>query len=173
MDRVDRIVAAWSRERPDLDPAPMAPLGRLFRTAKLASGRIERVLGQHGLQPGWFDLLASLRRAGDPYELSPGQLAEATMLSTGGMTKRLDRMEAAGLIERRSNPDDRRALRIALTARGRRTVDAAVEAHLDNERRILAPLSLSEQSQLDRLLRKLLADLEQMADPRDPAPPEC
>ena len=101
---MDRIVAQWRRERPDLNTAPLGLFGRLFRAAQLTDTALGEMLVEHGLQTGWFDLLAALRRAGAPYELNPTQLMRATMLSSGGMTKRLDRMVEAGLVERRPDP---------------------------------------------------------------------
>ena len=159
-DHVDRIVEAWRRERPDLDVTPLALVARLFRTVHLADAVLIRPLAAHGLQPGWFDVLAALRRAGKPYELTPTRLLGTTMLSSGGMTKRLDRLAEAGLIERRPDPDDRRGILVKLTDRGRATVDTLLPIHLDNEQQLLAPLSPAQQRTLDRLLRSLLAGLE-------------
>lgn len=161
MDHIDAIEAAWRRERPDVDVAPLALFGRIFRTAALANVRLGAGLAGFELQPGWFDLLAALRRAGKPYELNPTQLMRATMLSSGGMTKRLDRLAAAGLVERRPDPDDRRGTLVRLTARGRKTIDAALPVHVANEARLLSGLSAQERLSLDALLRKVLADLEQ------------
>jgi DNA-binding MarR family transcriptional regulator len=155
-DQLDSIQEQWRRERPDVDTAPLATLGRLFRTAHLADLALE----QPSLQRGWFDLLAALRRSGPPYELNPGALMEATMLSSGGITKRLDRLAAAGLLERRPDPDDRRGTLVRLTHKGRAAIDRALEAHVENERRILDALSARERRELDALLRKLLASLE-------------
>ena len=107
---MDRIVQAWRRERPELDVTALALLARLFRTAHLADAVLGRRLAAQGLQPGWFDLLAALRRAGEPYALTPTQLMQTMMLSSGGMTKRLDRLAAAGLVERRPDPNDRRGI---------------------------------------------------------------
>jgi DNA-binding MarR family transcriptional regulator len=105
---VDEIVAQWRRGRPDLDTAPLGLYGRLFRVAHLSDDELANGLAQYGLQHGWFDLLAALRRAGAPYELNPTSLMRATLLSSSGITKRLDRMEDAGLIERRPDPNDRK-----------------------------------------------------------------
>jgi DNA-binding MarR family transcriptional regulator len=160
VDHIDSIDAAWRRERPDVDVAPLALFGRVFRTAALADAHLGAGLARFDLQPGWFDLLAALRRAGKPYELNPTQLMHATMLSSGGMTKRLDRLAAAGLVERRPDPSDRRGTLVRLTARGRKTIDAALPVHVANEARLLAGLSAQERRSLDSLLRKLLAKLE-------------
>ena len=159
-DHIDRIVAQWRRERPDLDTAPLELFGRLFRSAQLADAALGEMLVGHDLQTGWFDLLAALRRAGAPYELNPTQLMLATMLSSGGMTKRLDRMVEAGLVERRPDPGDRRGTLVKLTRRGRTVIDKAIDAHLANEERLLRSLSSAERRNLDELLRTFLAELE-------------
>lgn len=159
-DHLDRIVAQWRRERPDLDVAPLALLGRLFRFTQFADDALAEGVRPYGLQLGWFDLLASLRRAGAPYELTPTQLIEATLLSSGGMTKRLDRLVEEGLVERRPDPDDRRGTLVRLTRRGKATIDRALEAHLRNEEALLGSLSAAERRTLDSLFRTLLADIE-------------
>ena len=158
---MDRIVAQWRRERPDLNTEPLGLFGRLFRAAQLTDTALGEMLVEHGLQTGWFDLLAALRRAGAPYELNPTQLMRATMLSSGGMTKRLDRMVEAGLVERRPDPGDRRGTLVGLTRRGKTVIDSAIDAHLANEERMLRSLSSAERRNLDELLRKLVGDLEQ------------
>jgi DNA-binding MarR family transcriptional regulator len=159
-DHVDTIVEQWRRERPDLDVEPLGVLGRLFRAAGLADAALSVGLAGHDLQPGWFDLLAALRRAGPPYELNPTQLMRATMLSSGGMTKRLDRLVEAGLVERRPDPHDRRGTLVRLTRRGKAAIDKAVATHITNEDRLLQALTAPERRRLDDLLRKLLAGLE-------------
>lgn len=160
MDHLDTIEAAWKRERPDVDIAPLVLLGRLLRAASVADAELGRGLAGFDLQPGWFDLLAALRRAGEPFELHPTQLMSATMLSSGGMTKRLDRLVEAGLVARRPDPADRRATLVRLTARGRKTIDKALPVHIGNEERLLAALNAKDRKALDGLLRKLLATLE-------------
>lgn len=159
-DHVDEIVAQWRRERPELDVDALALVGRMFRAVQLADAELAKEFPRHGLQPGWFDLLAALRRAGPPFELNPTELMRATLLSSGGITKRLDRLEAAGLVERRPDPGDRRGTLVRLTRRGKAAVDRAVAAHVANEERLVASLSAAERRTLDRLLRKLLAGLE-------------
>jgi DNA-binding MarR family transcriptional regulator len=121
-DHIDWIVAQWRRERPELDVSALAVLGRLFRAGHLADLALAEGTASHGLQPGWFDLLAVLRRAGPPCELRPTTLMEATMLSSGVITKRLDRLHEAGLVERRPDPDDRRGTLIRLTREGRAVI---------------------------------------------------
>jgi Transcriptional regulators len=159
-DHVDRILAEWRRERPDLNTAPLGLLARLFRAADLADTALSEGIAPHNLQIGWFDLLAALRRAGRPYELNPTQLMSATMLSSGGMTKRLDRLVDAGLVERRPDPSDRRGTLVRLSRRGKATIDRAVETHLANEERLLRPLTPADRRTLDDLLRTLLTGLE-------------
>lgn len=159
-DHVDRILEQWQRERPDLDTRALGLMGRLFRAVRLVDEALAGGLEEHGLQSGWFDLLAALRRAGPPYELNPTDLMRATLLSSGGITKRLDRLAEAGLVERRPDPTDRRGTRVRLTARGRATIDAALDAHLANEERLLAALTPAEMEELSGLLRKVLVGLE-------------
>jgi DNA-binding MarR family transcriptional regulator len=159
------IVAQWRRERPDVDVAALELLGRLFRSAHLADARLREGIAHHGLQPGWFDLLAALRRAGAPYELNPTELMRSTMLSSGGMTKRLDRLAEAGLVERRPDPTDRRGTLVGLTKKGEAVVDDALVTHVANEERLREPLSRTERRELGDLLHKLLIGLER--DPGD------
>jgi DNA-binding MarR family transcriptional regulator len=159
-NHIDQIVDQWRRERPDLNVAPLAVFGRLFRTVRLADAALGEMLADHKLQAGWFDVLAALRRAGAPYELNPTQLMRATMVSSGGMTKRLDRLAQAGLVERKLDPTDRRGTLIKLTRRGKATIDKAIEVHLTNEEQLLRSLTSAQRRTLDDLLRTLLADLE-------------
>lgn len=160
-DAVDEVVAQWADVRPDLDISAMATFGRLARITAHCSRAIEEVFQAHGLQTGDFDVLATLRRAGPPFTLTPGALSKTLLLSPAGMTGRLDRLEAAGFARREPDPDDRRSSRVVLSDEGRALVDRAVEDHVANEERMLAPLSGRERSQLDELLRKLLAQFEQ------------
>jgi DNA-binding MarR family transcriptional regulator len=159
-DHVDRIIEGWQRERPDLDVSALAVIARLFRTVHLADAVLAEQVALHGLQPGWFDVLAALRRAGSPYALNPTQLMRTMMLSSGGMTKRLDRLAEAGLVERLADPDDRRGILVKLTRRGKITIDRLLPVHVNNEQQLLAPLSPRQQRILDDLLRALLTNLE-------------
>ena len=159
-DHIDAILRQWRRERPDLDLAPLGLVGRLLRTAHLADAALADGLTAYALQPGWFDLMAALRRAGAPYELNPTRLARATMISSGGMTKRLDRLVEVGLVERRPDPDDRRGTLVRLTPRGVSTIDDAIATHVANEDRVLRSLRPAERRTFDGLLRKVLEDLE-------------
>jgi DNA-binding MarR family transcriptional regulator len=156
-DRADVALSQWRKQRPDLDPFPMAVLGRLAEAAAVVMReRLAPLFASFGLQPGEFDVLATLRRAGAPFALTPTDLYEAAMLSSGGMTARIDRLEKAGLVERRANPADRRGTLVALTAKGRKLIDQAVTAHVANEADVLKVLTGPEQRELHRLLGKLI-----------------
>ncbi|MBY5347665.1 MarR family winged helix-turn-helix transcriptional regulator [Rhizobium leguminosarum] len=160
LDHVDKILAQWRRERPDLDVEPMGILGRLKRLSTHLGREVEAVLMQQGLSSSAFDVLATLRRAGSPHRLSPGELLEMTMVSSGTMTNRIDQLEKAGYVERILNPEDRRSVLIALTEKGLATVEIAVDAHVANQHRLSKNLSAADKAELNRLLRKLLADFE-------------
>lgn len=168
MDHVDLIVAQWQRERPDLDVSPQAVIGRLHRLGELLARELDVVFAAHGLGPGEFDVLAALRRAGRPFELLVGQLADHTMVASGAATKRIDRLERAGLVTRRPGSDRRQRV-VALTAEGLRVADAALEDHMRNEHRLLAGLSTPERAQLADLLRAFLLAMGDAA-PGDVAP---
>jgi DNA-binding MarR family transcriptional regulator len=160
MDRAGKAVAQWQRERPDLDVSPMAVLGRLNEAASLISrDRLAPLFARFGLQAGEFDVLATLRRSGPPFALTPTALYEATMVTSGAMTNRLDRLEKAGFIARIPHPQDRRGLLVQLTESGRDLIDRAVEAHVENEHAVLSALSPEEREKLAGLLQKLIAGL--------------
>jgi DNA-binding MarR family transcriptional regulator len=154
-DGVDVIIEQWRHERPDLDSSPIAIIGRISRLARDIEQRLERVYREQGLEPGWHDVLATLRRSGPSYRLRPSELTNALMLTSSGTTKRLDRLEQAGLIAREPDPDDRRGTLITLTPAGRKLIDTATVAHLENERRILSALTDTDRKRLADLLRKL------------------
>jgi DNA-binding MarR family transcriptional regulator len=160
MDRADLAVEQWARERPDLPALPMALFGRLNEaTERVMREHMNPLFAKAGLQAGEFDVLATLRRSGAPYTLSPTQLYEAMMISSGGMTDRLDRLERAGLVVRRPDPKDRRGKLIVLTEPGKRLVDETLSRHVANEQRLLLTLTPAEQETLAALLRKLIAAL--------------
>lgn len=156
-DRIDELVEQWRGERPDLDLDTMATVARFLAVAQRWLAELETFAGQYGIDRGQGDVLFTLRRAGPPYRLSPSRLAQYTLVSSGTMTNRLDRLEALGLVERIANPEDRRGMDVALTAQGLALVDEAVTNHVANEQRMLAPLTAREREQLVRLTRKLLA----------------
>jgi DNA-binding MarR family transcriptional regulator len=154
-DGVDLILEQWRRERPDLDSSAIGVIGRISRLARELEQRLEPVYREHGLEPGWHDVLATLRRSGPPYRLRPTELTSAVMLTSSGTTKRLDRLEQARLIARAPDPDDRRGTLISLTPAGRDLIDRLTDAHMENERRILRALGAADQRRLADLLRKL------------------
>lgn len=160
-DHVARIQAEWARERPDLDVSPQAVIGRLHRVAGLLTDRLCVVYKQYGLGEGEFDVLATLRRAGPPFERAPGELAAHTMVTTGAMTKRVDRLERDGLVTRRQSDDDRRGRVVGLTEAGRDLIDRAFTDHMRNEHRIIADLEPDQVRVLEGLLTAWLARLEQ------------
>jgi DNA-binding MarR family transcriptional regulator len=158
-DVVDTIVDQWRQERPDLDLSAVGVFGRLSRLALLVQPALEQVFERHGLRHGEFDVLAALRRSGPPYRLTPSSLSTMLMLSRAGMTNRLDRLEAAGLVRRRLDPADRRSFQVELTDRGYQVVDAAMTEHAANEIRLLAGLTDEQRRALDESLRVLIRTL--------------
>lgn len=154
-DDVDGIIAAWTRERPDLDLDPLAILSRVTRIARVVDGVRRTAFAGHGLEPWEFDVLAALRRNGSPYTLSPGRLITETRVTSGTMTNRLDRLAERGLVEREPDPRDRRSVAVHLTATGRAAVDDALAELVRAERELLADLSESERHALADLLRRL------------------
>lgn len=160
MDRPKFASDQWQREMPNLDLLPMRVIARLGAVTRLINREyLAPFFHEHGLHQGEFDVLATLRRSGAPYALGPTQLFEALMISSGGMTNRLDRLERAGLIERTPNPSDRRGTLVALTEAGRQEIDRLFPQHVENESEALQSLSRDEQEMLDSLLGKLLRGL--------------
>lgn len=159
-DDVDLIVAAWARERPDLDVSPLHILSRVSRLARRLDQDRALAFAAHGLDPWEFDVLSALRRAGDPYELSPGQLVEETFVTSGTMTNRVDRLQRRGLVERRPARHDRRGVIVRLTEQGRACVDGAMESLLAHEQVTLAVLPPDDQERLAALLRRLQSRVE-------------
>ncbi len=159
-DRVARIQAEWARERPEIDVTPQGVIGRLHRVGALLMAELDTVFAEHGLADGEFDVLATLRRAGEPYERTAGELADSVMVTTGGLTKRVDRLERAGLVSRRRAEHDGRSRVIGLTPQGRALIDEAFTAHMANERRLLDAIGADDAAQLERLLTAWLRRLE-------------
>jgi len=160
MDRVTLILDQWRRERPDLDVAPMGTVGRLKRLmAHLVHG-MDKVIEAHGLNAASFDVLATLRRSGSPYALNPSELMEWTMVTSGTMTNRLDRLEAAGLIARTRDPKDGRGSVVSLTRNGFDLIEQVIGEHVANQHSLTAALEEAERVELDRLLTKWLAAFE-------------
>jgi DNA-binding MarR family transcriptional regulator len=156
-DEVDTIVEAWRRERPDLDLAPMEVLSRISRLARHLDRLRANAFSAHDLESWEFDVLAALRRTGHPYRLSPGQLLRETLVTSGTMTNRVDRLVERGLVTRRDHPNDRRGVLVELTDAGRDAVDAALVELIAAERQIMAALDVADHDQLTRNLRLLLA----------------
>lgn len=164
MDQVDRILSQWRQERPDLDVGPMGTLGRMKRLVDHLSTELGKVYKAHGLTAASFDVLATLRRAGAPHALSPSELIDWTMVTSGTMTNRLDRLEEAGLIQRRTNPEDKRGSVVALTTEGLALIDRVVTEHVANQHRLMAGLPEAVRQRLDEDLRLWLGLYE---GPRD------
>lgn len=160
MDHVDKILEQWRKERPDLDVGPMGTIGRLKRLHDRLAVELNRVYSAHGLNAASFDVLATLRRSGRPYALSPSALMEWTMVTSGTMTNRIDRLQAAGLVERRRNPYDGRGFVIALTTKGFDLIDRAVTEHVANQHRIVAGMDKKTLEGLDSVLRDWLSSLD-------------
>lgn len=152
-DAVDRIIEQWHRERPELDVSSIAVVGRMSRITAVLERSMAETFATHGLQAGWYDVLATLRRAGGACELTPSALLDTMMLTSGAITKRIQRMEEAGLVARRVDPSDGRGVLVRITAEGHARLDASSVDHLANQRRLLAGLDARERSDLVRLLR--------------------
>ena len=160
MDEVDRILAAWQREAPGLDVAPLRVFSRVTRLSRHLDLARKDAFATQGLEVWEFDVLAALRRSGVPYELSPGTLIHETLSTSGTMTNRIDRLEARGMVERLPDPRDRRGVRVRLTADGRGAVEAALADLVDYEHQLLAGLSPEQIDAVAGLLRLLLAPFE-------------
>jgi DNA-binding MarR family transcriptional regulator len=159
-DEVDRIVAAWRRERPDLDVSPLEVLSRVDRLSRHLDRARRAAFAAHGLESWAFDVLAALRRAGAPYQLSPGQLVTQTLVTSGTMTNRVDRLAAQGLVQRFPDPGDRRGVLVRLTDAGRERVDSAVADLVRREHQLLGQLDDDERDALVRTLRRLVAPFD-------------
>ncbi|MEV0399701.1 MarR family transcriptional regulator [Actinoallomurus sp. NPDC050550] len=159
-DEVDRLVEAWRAERPDLDVEPLHVLSRVSRLARHLDRARRAVFATHGMESWEFDVLTALRRAGPPYELSPGRLLRATLVTSGTMTNRIDRLESAGLVRRSPDPQDKRGVLVRLTDAGRTRVDAAFADLVDRERELLGSLSPDDRRTLASLLRSLLVPFD-------------
>lgn len=160
MDHVDNVLAQWRRERSDLDVSPMATTGRVKRLAGFFLREMEKTWGEFDLHQASFDVLATLRRAGPPYALSPSELIASTMVTSGTMTNRIDQLEKAGLVSRVQSEDDKRSFSIGLTKKGRALIDKALGEHVDTLHRLTGMLSKKEEKQLNALLQKMLLSFE-------------
>jgi DNA-binding MarR family transcriptional regulator len=159
-DRVDQVIEQWRRELPHLDPTAKAVTGRLVRGGDLVRARIAAMVAPLGLRSGDFGLLSALRRAGSPYELSPTDLRQGLVITSGGLTLQVERLERDGLVRRRPNPADGRGTLVGLTPAGKDLVEQAVVLHSELEHELVSGLTPREMATLARLLRKLLLDLE-------------
>jgi DNA-binding MarR family transcriptional regulator len=153
-DHVDGILEQWARERPDLDASPIGLIGRLHRLADVLNVELRRVFAEAGLGDGDFDVLVTLRRHGAPYELTPSQLGASTMVTSSAVTKRIDRLERAGLVTRTVSQEDARSRRIRLTEAGLELIERLMEVHVANEQRLVSGLSERDRSQLAAILRR-------------------
>jgi DNA-binding MarR family transcriptional regulator len=153
-DHVDVILEQWARERPDLDPTPIGVIGRLHRIGDVLNVELRRVFAQAGLGDGDFDVLVTLRRHGAPYELTPSELGASTMVTSSAVTKRIDRLERAGLVTRTVSAQDARSRRIRLTDAGFKLVDQLMAEHVANEQRLVSGLSERDRAQLAEILRR-------------------
>jgi len=165
-DSVDHIRRQWSDVRPDVDVSPMEVIGRVSRLSRLVDRRLAENFARFGIENWMYDVLATLRRSGEPYELAAGDLVRQTMVTTGAITNRIDRLEQRGLVER-ARAEDRRKVMVRLTPEGLRLVDEVVDSHMATEREILAALTTRQQAELARYLRTTLMHLGDRADSDD------
>jgi len=161
MDHIDKIIAQWAQERPDLDVGPMELIGRIKRLMQHLSREMEKTFLEHGLNAASFDVLATLRRAGTPYSLSAGDLIAMTMVTSGTMTNRIDQLEKSGFVERVKNPDDGRGVLISLTAKGFAVIEIAIKAHVQTQAVLVSALSKKDKDTLNLGLKKFLTGFEE------------
>jgi DNA-binding MarR family transcriptional regulator len=157
-DHVDHVLQQWSKERPDIDPSPMAVIGRLVRLSSIINNELQTVFTKYGLTIGEFDVLATLLRSGKPYALTPNRLFKALMLSSGAMTNRVDKLESKQLVKRQQDLNDRRSVIVSLTPKGLELINQAITDHVAKGHELLSCLSANEQENTARLLKKLLIE---------------
>ncbi len=157
---IDKIKAQWAKQRPDLDTEPMALIGRISRLSAHLSEEMGKTFARHGLNSASFDMLATLLRSGPPHALSPNQLLETMMVTSGTMTNRIDQLEKDDLVARVRNPDDKRSVLVQLTPKGRRIIDAAVTDHVETQKKLVSGLSEAERSNANKLLQTYLMALQ-------------
>ncbi len=160
MDAIDRVVSQWAKEKPELDTEPMAIMGRLMRIAKHMENHVAELHKRYDLKMGEFDVLATLRRSGQPYRLTPSELISSMMLTSGAMTNRLDKLEKKGLIVREHSKEDRRSVTVELTAKGFELIDSLIEQHLQAQHELMGSLSSAEKGQVNQALKLLLPQYE-------------
>jgi len=161
MDKVDEVIAQWNKEKPDLDITSMAIIGRFKRIEQHLTLEMAKTFSEHGLNLANFDVLATLRRSGSPYALSPNDLIKSTMVTSGTMTNRIDQLCKAGLVERIKNPKDGRSVVVSLTKAGYKVIDTAITAHVETENKLTSCLSEDDKKNLNDLLRKFLKGFEE------------
>ncbi len=160
MDAIDRVVEQWFKEKPELDTQPMAIMGRLMRIAKYMETRVAELHKRYDLKMGEFDVLATLRRAGTPYRLTPSALIDSMMLTSGAMTNRLDKLEKKGLISREHSKEDRRSVTVELTSDGLTLIDNLILEHVEVQHDLIRGLSDEEKIQVNKALKILLPQFE-------------
>ncbi|PQJ49218.1 MarR family transcriptional regulator [Vibrio jasicida] len=160
MDAIDRVVSQWAKEKPELDTEPMAIMGRLMRIAKHMENHVAELHKRYDLKMGEFDVLATLRRSGQPYRLTPSELISSMMLTSGAMTNRLDKLEKKGLIAREHSKEDRRCVTVELTEKGFELIDSLIEQHLQAQHELMGSLSNAEKGQVNQALKLLLPQYE-------------
>ncbi|WP_440886197.1 MarR family winged helix-turn-helix transcriptional regulator [Vibrio campbellii] len=160
MDAIDKVVSQWAKEKPELDTEPMAIMGRLMRIAKHMENHVAELHKSYDLKMGEFDVLATLRRSGKPYRLTPSELISSMMLTSGAMTNRLDKLEQKGLIAREHSKEDRRSVTVELTAKGFELIDSLIEQHLQAQHELMGSLSSAEKGQVNQALKLLLPQYE-------------
>jgi DNA-binding MarR family transcriptional regulator len=159
-DHLDRVLQQWHAERPDVDASPMGVVGRIQRASRVLERRLVENFARHGLELWEFDVLATLRRSGPPYQLTAGELSASSMVTSGAITNRVDRLVAKGLLSRETDPANRRSVVITLTTDGWNLIERVLEDHVEHERRLLGSLTVKQQQQIAGLLRTLLNALE-------------
>ncbi|MGR5211256.1 MarR family winged helix-turn-helix transcriptional regulator [Vibrio rotiferianus] len=160
MDAIDRVVSQWAKEKPDLDTEPMAIMGRLMRIAKHMETHVAELHKRYDLKMGEFDVLATLRRSGEPYRLTPSELISSMMLTSGAMTNRLDKLEKKSLIAREHSKEDRRSVTVELTSKGFDLIDSLIEQHLQAQHELMGSLNSDEKGQVNQALKLLLPQYE-------------
>ncbi|WP_045373882.1 MarR family winged helix-turn-helix transcriptional regulator [Vibrio campbellii] len=160
MDAIDKVVSQWAKEKPELDTEPMAIMGRLMRIAKHMENHVAELHKRYDLKMGEFDVLATLRRSGKPYRLTPSELISSMMLTSGAMTNRLDKLEKKGLIAREHSKEDRRSVTVELTTKGFELIDSLIEQHLQAQHELMGSLSSAEKGQVNQALKLLLPQYE-------------
>lgn len=160
MDAIDRVVEQWAKQKPELDTDPMAMMGRLMRIAKYMETKVADLHKKYDLKLGEFDVLATLRRSGKPYRLTPSELIDTMMLTSGAMTNRLDKLENKGLISREHSKEDRRSVTVQLTQDGLVLIDKLIEEHADVQKSLVKSMTVAQKKQANQLLKVWLSQYE-------------